>query len=168
MELDGRIAYLESVILPISRLLNLADSALRPPNSYGDWLESKAKEHSYYQTWTQLDQRGIDFLYARLEAVKLLIKAQWVMSRTFDYQSDNLDLRKLDSMHWFEYRKRVMNLKKWEDSLVNEIKLRLKNGEKPIHFEAYEPIPLKEFQFRDAGGLSVDMKDSYQDHAQQF
>lgn len=167
MELDGRVAYLESVILPLGRIFNLADSALRPPNSYGDWLESKAKEHSYYQTWTQLDQRGIDFLYARLESIHLLMKSQWVMSRTFDYQSDNLDLRKLDSMHWFNYRKVMKNLKKWEDMLIIDIRQRLKNGEKPIHFETYEPELLKEFQFRDGGGISVDMKE-YQDYAQQF
>ena len=167
MELDGRVAYLESIMLPLARLLNLQDSALRPPNSYGDWLESKAKEHSYYQTWTQLDQRGIDFLYARLESVHLLMKAQWVMSRTFDYQSDNLDLRKLDSMHWFNYRRMMKNLKKWEDMLIIDIRQRLKNGEKPIHFKEYQPEFLKEFQFRDGAGLDVDMK-NYQDYAQQF
>lgn len=186
MELDGRIAYLESIILPISRLLNLQDSGLRPPNAYGDWLDSKAKEHSYYQNWTQLDQRGIDFLYARLESVHLLMKAQWVMSRTFDYQSDDYDLRKLDSIHWYNYRKQMKNLKRWEMMLIKDIKQRLEKGEKPIHFASYEPQELKEFQFKDSGGLDVDMTSkedfkehtsstkqshetvNYQDYAQQF
>ncbi len=138
-ELNERVTALENIMLPIARIFDLNDASLRVPNHYGDWLATKAKEHSYYQNWTQLDKRSLDYLYARLEAVHLLMKASWAMSKTWDYQSDNLDLRKLDGLDWWNYRKAMPNFKKWEFMLVQEINRRLKNGEKTIHFEAYEP-----------------------------
>lgn len=139
MELDGRVAYLENIMLPLARIFDLMDAGLRPPNHYGDWLEVKAKEHAYYQTWTQLDKRSIDYAYARLESVHLLQKASWALSKTWDYQSDNLDLRKLNGLDWWTYRLMMPKLKRHEKMLVDDIQRRLKDGQKPIFFKEYSP-----------------------------
>jgi len=138
-ELDARVLALENIMLPLARIFDLNDASLRPPNHYGDWLEVKAKEHSYYQNWTQLDKRSLDYAYARLEAIHLLQKASWALSKTWDYQSDNLDLRKLDGLDWWTYRIAMPKLKRHEVMLVNDINRRLKEGQKPIFFEEYVP-----------------------------
>jgi len=143
MELDARVTALENIMLPLSRIFDLNDASLRPANAYGDWLLAKAKEHSYYQIWTQLDKRSLDYLYARLESVHLLMKGYWALSKTWDYQSDDKAVQELMGLHWFDFRSNMPKLKRHETMLIQDIERRLKQGEKPIHFKAYHPMQSK-------------------------
>ena len=143
-ELDARVTALENIMLPIARIFDLNDASLRPPNHYGDWLAVKAKEHSYYQTWTQIDKKSLDYLYARLESIRLLMKAQWAMSKTWDYMSDDKSLREKaggnkDGGLWINYRENMPKLRNHEVKLIMDINRRLDAGEKTVLFDAYRP-----------------------------